>query len=104
MKYILAIILTFYFWACADKVQDHTTAKIDGKHIFQKNCVLCHGSDGSLEMNGAKDLSKSTITLDQRITQITNGKNLMTPFKGILSEKEIAAVAEYTMSLKASEQ
>ena len=45
-------------------------------------------------------VSISTITLEERITQVTNGKGLMTPFKEILTEAEIKAVAEYTLSLK----
>jgi mono/diheme cytochrome c family protein len=72
----------------------------DGMAVFRKNCVLCHGVDGKLGSNGAKDLSASELPLDGRIQIITNGKNLMTPFKALLSEAEIKAVAEYSLTLK----
>lgn len=72
----------------------------EGKKIFETYCMLCHGMDGKLGLNGSKDLSISTISLPERITQVTNGKGLMTPFKEILTEAEIKAVAGYTMSLK----
>ena len=72
----------------------------DGQKIFRTYCITCHGLDGKLALNGAKDLSVSEVPLDERIAQITNGKNLMTPFKGILTEEEIQAVAEYTLTLK----
>lgn len=68
-----------------------------GEKIFKTNCITCHGIDGRLKLNGAKELPLSTLTVDERITVITNGRKLMTPFKGILTEKQIKAVAEYTM-------
>lgn len=72
----------------------------DGMAIFRQYCVACHGADGKLGLNGAKDLSQSTLTLEQRITQVTNGKNMMAPYSGILSPEAIKAVAEYTQTLK----
>ena len=72
----------------------------DGAAVFRKNCVICHGSDGSLGMNGAKDLRASTLSLDERLSIITEGKKLMTPFGAILSPEEIKAVAEHTLTLK----
>jgi mono/diheme cytochrome c family protein len=71
----------------------------DGMAVFRKNCVTCHGSDGTLGLNGAKDLTKSTLSLEDRVNLITNGKKLMTPFKALLSPEEIQAVAMYTQSL-----
>jgi len=73
---------------------------VDGKKIFKINCVLCHGADGKLGINGSKDLTKSTISLDEAITQITKGKGLMAAYEPILSKEEIKAVAEYTVSLR----
>ncbi|MFN7327766.1 MAG: c-type cytochrome [Chitinophagales bacterium] len=72
---------------------------VDGMAIYRKNCITCHGADGKLGLNGAKDLSASILPLHDRIQIITNGKNLMTPFKSILSEEEIKAVAEYSVGL-----
>lgn len=73
---------------------------LEGKKTFETYCILCHGADGKLGLNGSKDLSISTLTIEEKITQITNGKNTMTPFKDILTADEIKAVAEYTVSLK----
>jgi len=70
-----------------------------GKETFKKLCVACHGSDGNMSLNGAKKFSESVLALDERILVITNGKNMMTPYKGILSEEEIKSVAAYTMEL-----
>lgn len=72
----------------------------DGRAIFRQYCVVCHGADGKLGLNGARDLSASILTLEERINIITNGKKLMTPFNEILTTEEIRAVAEYTQTLK----
>ena len=72
----------------------------DGQAVFRQNCVVCHGADGKLGLNGAKDLSQSQLTLEARVAQVTNGKNLMPPFGKQLRPEEIKAVAEYTLSFK----
>lgn len=72
----------------------------DGMAVFRQKCVTCHGSDGTLGLNGAKDLTQSPLKLEERINIITNGKKLMTPFSTVLSPEEIQAVAEYTLTLK----
>jgi len=73
---------------------------IDGEKIFKTYCITCHGIDGKMGLNGAKDLALAETTLEERIDQITNGKNLMTAFDGILTAEEIKAVAEYTFEFK----
>ena len=75
-------------------------AKPDGLAVFRQNCTNCHGIDGKLGLNGAKDLSQSKLTADERTLVITNGRNAMTPWKDALSTDEIRAVAEFTCSLK----
>lgn len=71
----------------------------DGQAIFRQYCVVCHGADGKLALNGAKDLTVSVLTLEERVNIVANGKKLMTPFNEILSPEEIKAVAEYTQTL-----
>lgn len=71
------------------------TEVIDAPSLFAKKCSLCHGSDGKLMLSGATDLSKSTLSLRERIMVISNGRNTMAPYKGLLSEKEIEALAIY---------
>lgn len=74
----------------------------EGRQIFRTHCVLCHGAKGDLQLNGAKVLGESELTLEERILVITNGRNTMTPFSKILSPEEIEAVAKYTFTFKKS--
>lgn len=77
-----------------------TTTKPKGmspEKLWKINCVICHGINGKLGVNGAKDLSLSKMNLDQRIEIITNGKNTMTAFHRTLKPDQIKALAEFTM-------
>ncbi|HTF81977.1 MAG TPA: SirB2 family protein [Cytophagales bacterium] len=71
-----------------------------GKAVYETACVSCHGPDGKLQAGGAKDLTKSSQDLEQRIRIITKGKGLMQSFEGRLTEDEIKAVATYTTTLR----
>jgi mono/diheme cytochrome c family protein len=71
----------------------------DGMAVFRQYCVTCHGADGKLGLSGAKDLAASTLTLEERLNIIANGKKVMTPFNEILTPEEIKAVAAYTQTL-----
>ena len=73
--------------------------KYDGKKIYQKYCVACHGAFGNSEINGAKDLTVSHMDKKERIEIVKNGKGLMTPFKGTLKPGQIEAVVQYTFDL-----
>ncbi len=103
MRYTYFIFFLFLtFWACSqggDGGQKAVVAKVDGKAIYQQYCVACHGANGRMEINGAKDFTKSELELEERVHVITNGRNLMQAYKSLLSEKEIKAVAQYTMQL-----
>ena len=75
---------------------------LTGEELYAKNCKLCHGINGKLKLNGAKDLHESTMTLAERKVLIKEGKNAMTPFKKLLSDEEIKKVAEYSMTFSQS--
>ena len=74
--------------------------KPDGKKIYKQYCVTCHGIYGDMGASGAHDLSKSELDVPARALVITNGRGAMTPFKSLLDEDEIEAVAKYTLELK----
>lgn len=74
--------------------------KLDPEKLYKQNCRLCHGSKGKLGIGGASDLSTSTMKLSESITIISEGKGAMTGFSGILSNKEIKALAKYIQTLK----
>lgn len=74
---------------------------VSGKNLYTLNCSSCHGADGKLGLSGAKDLTQSVLSDQQRLDIITNGKNAMPSMKEALgSTQNIQSVADYVKSLK----
>lgn len=72
----------------------------DGKKIYKQYCVACHGLYGDMGASGALDLTASVLSKAERVTVITKGRGVMTPFEQILKPEEIDAVAAYSITLK----
>lgn len=68
--------------------------------MFNVKCALCHGKDGKLNVAGAPDLTKTKLSLDERIQIITFGKGTMPPQGQILTEEQIKTLAQYVETLK----
>ena len=81
-------------------VSAEDVAAVDGKRKFKILCTACHGMTGDLNVNGAKDLTVSTISMPERVAQVYHGKGLMTPFKGLMTDAEIVAVSKYIEELR----
>ena len=113
MKIGLTLLLIIAFAFAFKNIQATKNPKVkatteivnndEGKKLYKIYCVACHGKDGRQEFNGAKDFAKSTMTLEERIIIIREGRKMMTPFKGMLKEKEIEAIAGYTLKLSKGE-
>ena len=98
MRITFIILLSIGFCTCTAPTK--TQEPLSGIEIYKAKCMTCHGVDGKMGMNGAKDLQVSMLTAQQRVTVIKNGQDLMPSFQGLMSEDEIKAVAEYTVRLK----
>ena len=70
-----------------------------GEQVSRMHCVLCHGKDGRLGFNGAKDLAQSTLSKAEMVAQVTEGKGTMVPYKNVLTAKEIDAVVAHVRGL-----
>ncbi len=71
-----------------------------GEAVFKKYCVTCHGTKGNMGLNGAADLTISTLTTEETVEIITNGRKMMAPYKSILSAQEISQVTEHVLTLR----
>jgi hypothetical protein len=71
--------------------------------LFTSRTVKCvMEGKGDLGVGGALDLSITKKTFEEKLYIITNGSESgkMTPFKGVLTEKEISAVTAHIETLK----
>ena len=71
----------------------------DGESIFIQNCGGCHtlaaaGTSGTVGPN----LDDAKPSKDLVVTRVTNGMGAMPPFKDVLNEQQINAVADYVSS------
>ncbi|MCB0644960.1 MAG: c-type cytochrome [Phaeodactylibacter sp.] len=113
-KAALFLVLATILWACSEgespSTDNNQTAQAvsnakakkapDGQKIYKTYCITCHGIGGDMGASGAHDLTQSILSVEERVAVITNGRNLMTPFKTLLKPEEIEAVAAYTVTLK----
>lgn len=77
-----------------------TAAPGDGKAVYEAKCVNCHGSDGKLGLSGAKDLTASSLSHDEKKEIILNGKNAMMGFRDQLTDEQVESVVTYISQLK----
>ena len=79
---------------------------VDASLLYVRHCVDCHGASGDLGLMGAKSLTTSTMTLQDRIELITHGSDngKMKPFGTQhyedLNEVEIEVLARYIETLR----
>lgn len=86
--------------SCASSTADSNSSEHPGKDVYDNYCIVCHGDDGKLKLSGAYDLSISDMTMEQRILLLNNGGQIMPPFAEVLSEQQIADVADYIENLR----
>ena len=83
-------------------------AQAPGEPVFKKNCVMCHGADGTGKTKmgqklGAADLTSNDIQSlsDEALAQtVRNGKGKMPAFDKTLSPEEITNVIQYVRTLR----
>lgn len=75
-----------------------------GKQVFlSAGCTSCHTlADAASTGTVGPNLDDAKPSADLVVERVTNGKGVMPPFKGQLSEKQIADVAAYVSSVAGS--
>jgi len=110
---VLSIFLLLYAYGISEtksptfKRTDMSSqnARLEGeataKEIFRVECAKCHGVDGRGVLSGAKDLTMSQLSLDEKIAIVNKGKNAMMAYEKVLTSDQVKAVAAYAHSLSA---
>jgi mono/diheme cytochrome c family protein len=98
---LLYSLLAFVFSLCFEAFSEEskTQGPVDAQALFIKRCATCHGSEGNLQMSGAKKLTLSQLSADEIKNQIIHGKAGMPPFESMLTVQEIDALTAYCMKL-----
>jgi mono/diheme cytochrome c family protein len=95
----LAVVLILAAYGLAEASKKHqgdvkvdTTSTTDpleaGKIVYQNSgCIGCHGADGKMGINGAKDLSVTMLTVDEQKAIIKKGKDPMPAFSNLTDDQ-----------------
>ncbi len=75
------------------------TGGLIGKLVYKQNCIRCHGRNGDMCLNGARNLQQSVMPLASRIALISQGRGLMPAFSPRLTPEQVGAVARYSQTL-----
>ena len=72
-----------------------------GGQVFESaGCASCHTlADASATGSVGPNLDDAKPSLDRIVDRVTNGRGVMPPFKGQLSEQQIKDVAAYVSSV-----
>ncbi len=73
-----------------------------GRELFESNCAVCHGIDGTATLPNAPHFSKGERmekTDEELLASVSDGLNIMPPWKGVLNEQEISTLVAYVRSL-----
>lgn len=97
INYLKTVVALFFF---INGTAQTATKQNTAKEIYEKNCVKCHGYDGSKKRWGAKDLKKSKLGDTEINMIISNGRKIMPAWKNTLSEHEIKLVSVYIKTLR----
>lgn len=99
LKHVL-VPLAMLALACGAAGTGEGTPADEGADLFNSYCATCHGRKGNMGINGAKDLTVSTLSREEMIAVVTNGRRLMMAYKGTLRPKEIEQVVDHALSLR----
>jgi mono/diheme cytochrome c family protein len=103
---IVAFLLVSILFACSSEPDKKNTIPQEtpaqkSASLFVLYCASCHGEDGKLGSSGAKDLSKSILSIAEINEILANGKNAMPPMNELLQTKENKElVVNHVLSLR----
>lgn len=105
---LVLISSSILFSSCSDSTSaDESVGEVmSGEKIYLQKCISCHGKNGNLGVSGAADLSKSTLTLEEKIDFISKGSSngIMqaygAKFGGPFNDEQLQKLAEHVETLK----
>jgi len=103
---LVAFLLVSILFACSSEPDKKNTIPQEtpaqkSANLFILYCASCHGEDGKLGSSGAKDLSKSTLSISEINEILANGKNAMPPMNELLGTNENQGlVVNHVLSLR----
>lgn len=104
---LVLIVLFTGFSSCSESEESSasTAEKLSGEQLYMQKCISCHGKNGDLGVSGAANLSKSSLSFDDKSRFIKEGSSngIMQAygekFGGSLNDEQIQKLTEYIETL-----
>jgi len=95
---VAALVWAFMLFANEPGESAAAQAVSPGAAIFASNCAKCHGADGAglIGPQLAGTVVEKYPDVADQIALVTTGRKGMPSFNGVLSDKQIQEVVEYT--------
>lgn len=100
LLFVLCLLVVFF--AASGFCSRGPVPPASGESLYRKNCMRCHGVDGTRGLLGAKNLRRSSLASEAIRTQIQTGKGFMPSFRKKLNEAEIEELVLYVRTLRAA--
>ncbi|MES2798667.1 MAG: cytochrome c [Bacteroidota bacterium] len=104
---ITSLFLVFFLLSCGGNnstIEANSAVEkepLSGEVLYSNHCSSCHGADGKLGASGAKDLTESTMNLQQIEKLLKTGRKAMPVMKEILgTEENMNAVSNFVIDLR----
>lgn len=72
----------------------------NGEYLYNRNCIRCHGIDGTKGWLGAHNLKKSVLGDSAVVQKIRTGKGFMPSFKKKLTQENFIDLLLYIKRLR----
>jgi mono/diheme cytochrome c family protein len=99
-KLTLSLLLSSFLFITLSSFTQSPPSFQNGKEVFERKCITCHGKDGTKGFLGAKNLQRSTLSDAEMMTMITKGKRIMPSWEKKLTAQQISDVASYIKTLR----
>ncbi len=105
LKKITFLVFVLFFFGCKSPTKECVDCakeiKETGRTLYVNQCASCHGENGKLGNSGAKDLSKSVLSVDEIREILTEGKGAMPPALELVAEpKQMDSVIIFIQTLR----
>lgn len=73
---------------------------LHGKALYNAQCMVCHGIEGTAGLSGAKNLQTSELSNEDIHSIIYSGKTSMPKMEGKFNNQELKALVKYVKELR----
>lgn len=99
---LVVLLLVFVATGCGESVvlpDDADAELISGFDTYRARCATCHGQTGGGGLGKPLVAIEDRLTEEEQHTVISEGRNRMPRFDGILSDADIEAVIRFTREI-----